>query len=38
MLELKDEKGDVVERIADAGLTDIKAVQERVEAMCRAAV
>ena len=38
VLELKDEKGDVVERIADAGLTDIKAVQERVEAMCRAAV
>ncbi len=36
VLELKDEKGDVVERIEHAELTDIKAVQEKVEAMCRA--
>ena len=34
VLELKDEKGDVVERIEHALLTDIKTVQEKVEAMC----
>lgn len=34
VLELKDEKGDVVERIENALLTDIKTVQEKVEAMC----
>lgn len=34
VLELKDEKGDVVERIEHAGFTDIKTVQEKVEAMC----
>ena len=31
---MKDEKGDVVERIEHAGFTDIKTVQEKVEAMC----
>ena len=34
VLELKDEKGDVVERIEHALLTDIKTVQGKVEAMC----
>ena len=34
VLELKDEKGDVVERIEHAWFTDIKTVQEKVEAMC----
>ena len=38
VLELKDEKGDVVERIEHAEFTDINAVQQKVEAMCRAAV
>lgn len=38
VLELKDEKGDVVERIEHAEFTDIYAVQQKVEAMCRAAV
>ena len=38
VLELKDEKGDVVERIEHALLTDIKTVQEKVEAMCCATV
>ena len=38
VLELKDEKGDVVERIEHALLTDIKTVQEKVEAMCSATV
>ena len=36
VLELKNEKGEVVERIEGALLTDIKAVQEKVEAMCLA--
>lgn len=35
VLEIKDEKGDVVERIENAMLTDIKPVQEKLEAMCR---
>ena len=34
LLELKDEQGDVVERIEHAGLTDIDAVQHKVLAMC----
>ena len=35
VLELKDEKGDVVERIENAYITDINSVQKKVEAMCR---
>lgn len=34
VLELKDEKGDVVERIENAYITDINSVQKKVEAMC----
>ena len=35
LLEIKDEKGDVVERIENATLTDIETMQEKLEAMCR---
>ena len=34
LLEIKDEKGDVVERIENAYITDINSVQKKVEAMC----
>ena len=34
VLELKDEKGDMVERIENAYITDINSVQKKVEAMC----
>lgn len=36
-VELKDAKGDVVERIEHATLRDIEALQQRVTAMCQEA-